>query len=150
MINRADITKAIVALLEDQLPPATDDGKPYQVERANFAEMNPEAAPWIGVYRDGVEYDPATIASGGRNLKGELVFRVIVLAASYKDGADAEDLLCEYETDVLNALKTDFTLGGTVDQVTGLTVEDGFNEFDSETLRVQYSMISIQCEKRTA
>ena len=149
MINRATVSKAIVALLQDKLPPTTDNGEGYTVERADFAETNPDAAPWIGVYRDGVKYDPATLGDGARNLHAEALFRIIVMASSPVGGADCEDQLMEYEVDVLTALRTDCTLGGTVDMVTGLGVDDSFDEFVADSLHVQFAIITLTAETRS-
>lgn len=141
-MNYSDITKAIQALLESD--PGVQGFLNRPIERESVVNFDPNQTPWIGVYKGAVNYSPRTI--GYNSFEAEVLPRIIVQAASLRDGDDCSTRLDEYVQLVLDAIRADRTLGGTVDMITGYNVEYGYTETERTSVAFQSAIITITAE----
>lgn len=115
-VNVAIVTEALVQQLSEWAALAA-----VTVLRADKLNETPGRCPWLGVYRDNVEYaiGPLGFGSGFRNQRIALV---VVAQAAGSSGANCEDALEALLREVVGALLTDVTLRGTVRVIEELTV----------------------------
>jgi len=146
MINASIITKAVETLLINGLKAKAHD---YKVSRGKYVNMNPEFAPWVGIYRGSLDYDTATLGYGLNSWKALFEIKIIVQASSIKSGEQAEERLENYIKDVLDVIMVDKTLGGSVSMINSASVEYSYNEVESESLYFQNAEITIGTEVRT-
>ena len=143
-INTAKIGKALQALLEREV---TFVDKVYRGQYVNQVAKN---APWCGVYRAPVVYEPRTLGRGANNWEGTPEFRVVIQASSFKDGGeDCEDVLESQVVEVLDALESDLTIGSTVDMITKIEVDYSYIEAEETTMYFQSAFVLVTTEVRT-
>lgn len=112
-----------------------------------FVNMDPNAAPWGGVYRGKVSYAPRTL--GYNNWEATVGLRVIVQEASIVSGEDCETKLESFVNKVIEAASSDKTLDGAVDMMNSISVEYGFTETDRSSLHFQSAIITFEYEVST-
>lgn len=117
--NIASVTRALVAQLENW-PQVRALG--VQVSRSEPLNEDPGSCPWVGVYRDSVEYTSKTLGFGTGYRDANVSLVVAVQQANPKSGQDCEDELEALVTEVAAAILTDVTLGGTVRGITNMKV----------------------------
>lgn len=145
MINFSDITKAV----ENQLTKAPTTNQ-YRIQRGSRLNNDPSYTPWVGIYRGRIEYEPRTLGRGARNWKDIIEIRLVVQATDIETGDKAEEELEKAIKDVLDAMETDRTIGGTVNVINGYTIDNySFAETESETLSFQQAEITITAEARS-
>jgi len=144
MINVTNITKAIEDIFKKD--PISDKFK--SIERGNIPNKDIGHTPWLGIYRRKVDYDPHTIG-GNRSWKGTVELGLLVQAASFKDGEDAEDILEDLLQSIQAVILNNKKLNGTVDMLTGLGVEYFFNDEDDPSFTYQQAEIILTYEVRT-
>lgn len=152
MINTATVTAAVVAQLKAGLPAQTDAGLDYRdalITRREYVNRNPGLTPWIGVYPRRRSLAPRTLGNTATMWQATFEITVVVQATSRRSGEGAEDLLEEYHADVLAALESDRTLGGTVDMIVGYQTEYSYVETESESLFFQEALITLTAEAKT-
>ena len=125
-VNVATVTAALVAQLANW--PGVADLK-ARVESAEQLNETPGRCPWIGVYRDSVKFVVKTLGygSGARNQHISLV-----LAVQESDPVSGEKCEARLEAllqQVLGALLTDVTIGGTVQVINQLRYTFGAMEY---------------------
>ena len=148
MINYAAITAALAAQL------LASSGvsallKVQTIERGGFVNVDADQCPWVGVYRGAVKFEPRTLGSIN-NWEAFPTIRILAQAASYQSGSDCEDRLEALVKACHEAVLSDTTIGGTVDMVTGFTVDYSYREDERETVHYQQAMITLQIEVRTS
>lgn len=115
----SEIAQAIVDLLkrDTRLTAAS-------ISRDEERNATPGQCPWIGVYRVGARLPVRTLTSlaGWRDHKA--TFLILVQAANPRSGAECAVALEALTGDVISALLSDTTLGGTV---SGLDSESEFS-----------------------
>lgn len=117
-VNVSVITEGIETLLmnDSSLQGAT-------IERS--AEINelPHLCPWIGIYRNGVEYPVRTLGMGN-GFRGQRISLVVMCQqADATSGVECEQRLEQLLVDVIAALLADPTLNGTVDTLDEFQVQ---------------------------
>lgn len=150
MINMANITSAIESILKANLSGA------YHVQRNPERNSDPsvasvESGGWIGIYRGSNTISPITTGLGGGGTPWNNAIKPVVEVqrASMTSGADAEDKLEASVNDVLTVLtdRSNLRLNGTVNIVTGFSVEYQFDNSDKEVW-FHSALITINAEVR--
>jgi len=141
MINFKNITQAIETILNAQL-------SDYKIVRNELRNVDPNQATWgkgwIGIYRGKLDYEPHTTGATPWLVSADVIIEIQV--ASMTSGDDAEDKLQDAEQEVLNALVTDLTLGGTVLMTNGFSIEYDYNE--DEQVYYHAAVITVRGELR--
>lgn len=151
MLNIATITIAVVEQLRRNTGVLALVVDPQRIVRAEYVNTDPASCPWIGVYRQPIEFDPRTLGSGAKNWLAKS--SVVIVCQAHADGGEkTEDVLAELVDAVLDAIIDDvhFTYKGTsrVEMVTGFRVEWTYQRTDSSTLDFQEANIVIDFENR--
>jgi len=121
----------------------------HTVERADYVNMDPHRAPWIGVYRTRVKYDPRTLGRNAASWNGTVVIRLMVQQTSMISGEDCENQLEANIASVLAAVWSDETWESTVDMVTGMEIEYSYKEHELESIYFQWALITLTAEVST-
>lgn len=144
MKSVATITKAIVEMLKANAGVraiVSDEN----IERADYVNMDAGRAPWIGVYRTGVEIDPRTLGKHASSFTMKVTIKLMVQV--YEGTAEeAENSLERLIAAVNDALVSDLTFKGTVDMLRSWAVSYSYKETDSKTLDFQWAEITLQAE----
>ena len=141
MINVATITKQIKVWLE-----ADQKLADYIVTRSEFVNENADLGVngWIGIYRKGVDYDPANLGVAPNNYKGTVDIMVLVRRTSLRSGAACEDALEDSLKKVLDRIvqipKT------YIDHFSDISVEYTYLESEKKTLYFQGALITFTAE----
>lgn len=147
MINFSVITQALETQIETHLASLISDGAAaasrYYVKRSNYINGNVAKTPWIGIYRGAVSYEPRSIGRSNCNWRATPTIRVVVQAASRKSGEQAEERCEAYTQEVLNGILSDYSIGGTVETITGFNVEPTFQEDDNASLHFHMNIITV-------
>lgn len=108
-INVATVTDALMALLKDW--PALEN---VNVLRSEEINETPGECPWVGVYRENVDYPIRTIGfgSGMRDQKISLV--IVAQESDGESGQKCEDRLESLLKEIIAAILTDVTIRGSV------------------------------------
>jgi hypothetical protein len=101
-------------------------------------------AGWIGIYRDGINYQPHS--SGATPWMAEPKIRLEIQAASYKGASDCEEKLEAIQEFVMNAIESDRTIGGTVQIITEYDLDYDDNYSDSMQTTYQFITLIITTE----
>jgi len=147
MINLSTILKALQAQLSSNVD-VTEIFKKDKITRGQYINNDPSRCPWLGIYRGTTDFEPRTLGSVN-NWEAFPKAKIIVQAISYKSGEQAEELLEGYVEAVMDAVLTDTSIGNTVDMVTGMQVEYGYNEEVRETVYFQSAIITFNLEVAT-
>jgi len=141
MINLKDITQAVEILLNGNVTGAVI------IERNPMRNDDPSRAVvgWIGIYRGSLSYEPHTTGHGYMALVEILVE---LQASSHQSGSDAEDILQDLEKQVIDVLKANPTLSGTVQNPLGYSIEYQFNA--DEEINFHSAVITIHAGVRTS
>lgn len=116
--NNAKLTQAIEEMLNDA--PSLKNINAI-VERSEQVNLDSDRAPWFGIYKGEVEYEPY-ILGDGTNIRNYRVLsepQIIVQAFSTESGANAEDRLEDYIALVYEIIQNDKTLKAMVARVVG-------------------------------
>lgn len=143
MFNMSTVTKATTTLLKDAL------AKKYTIARGEYMNDDPSITPWVGIYRAKLALEPLTLGRTSNRFLTDVSLLIIVQASSGKDGAQAEERLEEYQSAVISALDADPTLGGTVQTITGYSVEYTYKENERESLYFQEALITVSARTKS-
>lgn len=119
------------------------------IERGEFLNSNPDAVPWVGIYRREISYDPRTLGNHSRSWQGNLKLTFVCQEASIESGAECEDRLEQLVDKVAQTVFDSPTFKGKVDIVHKMRVEYSYREGDEESLYFQMAMIHIDAEVST-
>lgn len=147
MINLSKITQA----LETQLSNNTDlVQKAVEVVRSDYVNESPDRAPWVGVYKAAIRYDPSQLGRHSSSWKAEVDLRLVVQEVDYDTGAKCEDKVEALVQEVLDAIWADPTLDDNVEMITELSIDYAQVDYEeSETLYFQEAIVSITAEVLT-
>lgn len=118
-VNVATITAALVAQIAHH--PGVADLK-TTVERAGELNATPGQCPWVGVYRDEVTYVIKTLGFGNAARDQRVSLVIAVQDADPSSGEACEDRLEKLVQEVMAALLSDLTIGGTARTIEDLVV----------------------------
>jgi hypothetical protein len=141
MINVATIMAQVQEWLQDD-PELADT----TVERSEFVNEDAGRAVngWIGIYRQGVDYDPRNLGVSPNNFEGDVTFIVLVQNTSMKSGQDCEDVLEDTTKKVLDrVVQIPRTY---IDHFSDITVEYTYQETDRKTMYFQGALITFTAE----
>ena len=114
-VNVSTVTAALVSLLDEALGNVA-------VVRAEEINETPGNCPWVGVYRDNVEYVIKTLGFGSGMREQRINLVVVVQESDGTSGERCEDRLEELLKNVVGAILSDVTLRSTVQVVTDFQV----------------------------
>jgi hypothetical protein len=142
IINYTDITKGIESILNRRL-------SGYIVTRNERKNSDPNkciaaGTGWIGIYKGSVNYDAYVMGSRPWKITAQPYINLQVV--STLSGEDAENRLQAAEKEVIQAIETDRTLGGSVAMILGYNMEYEYND-DNEIYFIGVN-IKINCETR--
>lgn len=142
-INVADVSKALVAMLTDDVGVSDLN---TSVSRSEVINEDPGMCPWVGVYRSLVQFQPRTIGTG--SLGGSMLQLIdMVLVAQQSDGTSGEqceDRLEELLAALNSALLADTSVRGMVHAIRDMSVTyddyklTGEQYMQTAVLRVTY------------
>lgn len=137
-INTSVITKKLFDIL--RLDASLQDIK--SILRSDFVNDNPDLAPWIGIYRTRMSYEPRTLGKGfSSNWQGILEIQILIQEVSYDSGEQAEILLEDLVQKVMHTLFNNDTIGGTVDMIVRFNWEYQFQpSMEEETSKAFFQM----------
>lgn len=143
--------KTIVAATQAQLQAdATIAGwLATNVERGTVVNEDPNRTPWVGVYRGGQDYSPRTLGSVN-NWEVSPSVKIVLQTTSLSDDFEVSDNMEQYVQDIIDAIMTDYTIGGTVDMINGFNVEYGYVNDDRTKMFFQNAIITVNMEVATA
>jgi len=147
MINVSDITKALKTQLENDSNLVSNSIK--NIKRSEYVNYDPDLCPWVGIYKDSSDTEPASLGKNSTSWKSKINFSVLVQSSDLGSGEDCEDKLDKYIKLVKDAIWSDATIGGTVDMITGFTVEYSYELTDESTMHFQWATIKVIVEART-
>jgi hypothetical protein len=145
MILTTDITKAIVAAFTDD--PAFNA---WTIGRSEYVNEDHAMTPWLGVYRQEMDYSPETLGEGPDYWTAVITVRLIVQAANLAGGEQCEDDLEGYVKDVLTKILADTTLSNTIDMVNDIKISYSYIAEDEETVYFQAALITLTLEVSTS
>lgn len=146
MLDFSTITASLQATFEAD---ADLTAAGFKIERADYVNMDPNRAPWLGIYRTRIQYNPRTLGRGPNAWQGVLTLRLLIQATHLESGEACEARLEGYIKNTLDAVWEDPTWSSVVDMVTGLDVEYSYKEDESGTIWFQWAMVTITAEAGT-
>ena len=138
-MNISTVTKALQEQIQND--PEVQSFLKQDVLRDEYVNNDPNRTPWICVYKGKIDFEPVTIGYG--SFEATPSPRVMVQATSLKSGEDCSNKLDDYVDKILDAIKKDKTIGGTVDILLSYTIEYGYLETDRTTLAFQSAIITL-------
>lgn len=148
-INTSVITKKLLDILRSH--PSLQDIK--SILRSDFVNDNPDLAPWIGIYRTRMSYEPRTLGKGfSSNWQGILEIQILVQEVSYGTGEETEVLLEDLVQKIMHILFLNDTIGGTVDMIVRFGWEYQFQpnmEEESSKAFFQMGILTLTSEVAT-
>ena len=140
-VNVSSITETLVATL--QKFPALEG---VRIERSEDADADPNSGAYVGVYRMGVQYPIRAMGMGG-GFRDQRIRMLILARASDPNSGEACELALEtLVRNILTALFSDNTLGGTVGMLDEFEVD--YTRYDrsgtvySQTAQIQFVAIT--------
>lgn len=142
-VNVSDITRAIVAMLSDDLRIGQAG---VRVERSE--QFDADTNDYVGVYRNSQRFPPRTLGMGTGYRRQDVELVAIVRACNHSSGADCEDRLEEMVQDFVRVLLSDPSLRGTVDNL-GEEFEVKYDSYDQKGgMWVQKAVVFFTCNLR--
>lgn len=147
MNNIAAITASLISTFQADATLASDGFIQSRITRGDYMNMDPNKAPWLGVYRTGVSYKPGRLGSGNPDAWDSTIEIKLVVQASHRNSGDAcEDRLELYIKHVLESVWSDPTWQATVDILVDMKVDYSYKRDDTSTIYFQWAMISLTAE----
>lgn len=148
MINVSNVTQALKTILNDNVN--IKEFLKGEVVVGEFVNADPNQAPWIGIYRGDVRYEPRTLGRGSDEWQATLSLRILVQNTHLSSGEECEKGLEGYVKHVLDAVWSDPTISNTVDMVNGFNIEYTYSEIDRRSLHFQSAVITVELEVKTS
>lgn len=145
MINPSDITRAIETAFNTD--PVFNT---FTIERAELVNENPAICPWLGIYRESIDYAPETLGLGPDHWTAIMTLTLIVQSSNFNSGTQAEDDLEGYVKSVITKMFEDTTIRGSVDMINTIKVSYSYVAEDEQTLFFQSALIEMTLEVSTS
>ena len=142
-MNISIVTKALQEQLQND--PDIASFMKQSVVRDEYINNDPNRTPLFGVYKGTIGFEPVTL--GYQSFEATPSLRIIVQATSLKSGEDCSNKLDDYVDKVVDAVKKDRTIGGTVDILLRYTIDYGYIETDRTSLAFQSAIITLNLTK---
>lgn len=150
MLNFSEITEALEGQIESYLAGlASPSATRYFVKRSEYINHNKDKTPWIGIYRGNLSYEPRSIGNSLCNWRAIPRVRVVVQGASTRSGEEAENHCENYTQEVLEAILSDYTIGGTVETITGFDIESTFDRESSKRTFFHMNIITVTLQAKS-
>lgn len=149
MINAGAITASLETTFQDNVAMQGLGFTPASIQRGDYVNMNPHRAPWLGIYRTDVKYDPRALGKHSNSWEATITVKLLVQASHLQSGSACEDRLESYIMVVLDALWEDPTWNNLVDMITAFNVEYSYKETDESTIYFQWAMLTIEARAST-
>lgn len=143
MLNINDITESLYLQIKKH-PGIVSAG--MDVEHGAYINMDPDRAPWVGIYKGPVTYSPSSLGRNAQSWKAVVSLIIVVQASHLGSSSECCRLLGSYEQKVLDAIWSDPKFGSQVDMVTGLSTDYSYNNLESDSMYHQQSTIKITAE----
>lgn len=118
MIHVNSVTAALHDLLSTD-PVLVSSG--FHIEEAAAFNQDLNATPWVGIYHGNLLVDPHTVG-GNRPWEGQLEVFLYVQEGGHGSGRDVTRRLNQCQARILELLNADRTLGGTVQNISGMEI----------------------------
>ena len=145
MINTSDITRAIETAFNTD--PVFNT---FTIERAELVNENAAICPWLGIYRESINYAPETLGLGPDHWTAIMTLTLIVQSSNLGSGTQAEDDLEGYVKSVITKMFEDTTIRGSVDMINAIKVSYSYVAEDEQTLFFQSALIEMTLEVSTS
>lgn len=149
MINGAEITDAIVTLLQNNAALAALGIRPSSIERAEYPNRDDDRVPWVGVYRLGVVYEPRSLGGHAASWNGSVEVLILVQVSHLNSAADCEDRIEAVIAAVLDAIWADPDIRQTVSMVSGMSVRYLYDRDTTSSLYWQQAELTLNLEVQT-
>jgi hypothetical protein len=127
-VNVSEILSAVEAILTND--PGTTT---YNLTRGELVNKAPAQCPWIGLYRESVEYPIRILGNAGGSRYQNVSLIIVVQESHIQSGSACEQLLEDALQNVLSALFSDTTLRGTCDTIDAVGVRYQSYEIENGT-----------------
>ncbi len=137
--NISDITSA----LRDQIQnfeSVIDVTGGMEIGKSEVINEDINNCPWACVYRSSQSIAPYAL---GGSYDNEPVLKIIIQAASLLSGEDCENILESYVNEIIEAIKDDVTIQGTVDIISSIEIAYGFINSDEHDAYFQSAIIEV-------
>ena len=104
----------------------------FTVQEGEALNQEITHTPWVGIYYGDMTIAPHTVG-GATPWQAELELFLYVQEGSHRSGGEATRLLAMAQSEVLNALNEDKTIGETVLMLTGMTVSPFQRDLKEDT-----------------
>lgn len=148
MLDTSDVTTELVSQLLNNSVIAQMGFNGNNITRSNYLNTDPDLAPWIGIYKNGIAYDPATLGKHGTSFKASLDLRIVVQVSGAVPET-VEDELEDLTMKVMDAIWADPTIGGKVLMVKGFDIQYSFRDTETVDQYFQWAIVSLKLEVRT-
>lgn len=112
--DTSQVLAAVEALLKASQGLALLEGR---IERGGEINVNPDKAPWCGIYKFNGQFPIRTLGFGNGFRRQHFGVAIIVQNVSRTSGAACQDGLGQFEKAIVDAILSDTSLGGTMDVV---------------------------------
>ena len=146
MIDISKLTENLYGQIKSNASIISDGVK---VSVGEYVNMNENNAPWVGIYKGNVDYEPRSMGKHAASWGGTLTVKVVIQEYHGKSGFECEKRLGKLVNNIMNAVWADPTIGGVVDMLTDISEEYIYNENDSKSVHFQWAILSLTFENRT-
>lgn len=143
MKNINEVLKALTLQLESN---AVLTSKGYNIKQGDYINRDPDIEPWVGIYKGKRNYTPGTLGHDLLQWDVSIIITLVVQAAFYGDGDQCDEKLEERTKEVLDAVNGDPTIGGNVDMLNAIEIEQSYVRDDSSTILFQEALINLTYE----
>lgn len=146
MNEPAEISRKIVEVLESSLALAQVE---TTIERGELVNEDPDRAPWIGIYRERVRYDPRSLGNHGRSWRAAPTFVLVFQETDWSSGETCEDKLDSLIRYGLDAIVAEPTLRSAIGMLTSIDVEYIYKMEDEDRIYFQWAKVTLSADVRT-
>lgn len=119
-----------------------------RISRGEEINVNPDMAPWIGLYPLGDTYTTRTLGMGNGYRTQRVNIAVIIQNVSRTSGADCQTVLGQFQKAVIDRILSDTSIGGTMDVVEDFSVSYASPAKQAGNSTFQSSVINFTAVKQ--
>lgn len=129
MIYVNSVTAALFTLLSSH---SVLVSSAFTIEEGEALNQETTHTPWVGIYYGDMTIAPHTVGAA-KPWQAELELLLYVQEGSHRSGGEATRLLAMAQSEVLNALNGDKTIGDTVLMLTAITISPFQRDLHEDT-----------------